>query len=496
MKAGSPCPIRLRPVPWRHNGLRTVATCRGSNTGYADHSRPALCSFAKIRTITPTPNRYCRICWNTAGWRAPSLAARDLASGSYVATHGFGHKEWLFNYEWLVDGWRYAFLQPINKNRAALLGTSFDILLYTYPPDAPPHAVGIISDAYVSYDSEVNEIAEEYRRRHWLTQMEAAIASLGLDGSIIAGSPAHEIVIVRFSPEKVDLFSPLRSLAPDHPLNRRRRYQLYKWSENHPRPVAGTPASHALKSEDPRTRSAIRQTTHDPWHDRMQNRLLEHLEAIYSNVRYEAHNVDLAFSDGDIRCLVEVKAYPTARRCIREALDQILENAHYPPTLQWTRLLVVGDVPLTRPDRAYLQMLRSRYNLPIYYRGDSESYITQIGVSDCPASARGETRTRTGVASLGILSPMCLPVSPPGPGVPNFTTCLRFRNPTHPWPHGPHHRAAERRPQGLPALFHGPGETRVRHDPPRPRRPGGRPTTIVGRHPNPKSRHGRNRHVR
>jgi len=65
-------------------------------------------------------DRYCRICWNTRAWRAPSASASDSEKGSYVARHGFGHEEWLFNYEWCIDDFRYGFLQPINHNRASL----------------------------------------------------------------------------------------------------------------------------------------------------------------------------------------------------------------------------------------------------------------------------------------------------------------------------------------------------------------------------------------
>jgi len=81
-------------------------------------------------------NKYCRICWNTLNWRLPSGDARLYeVSDSYVASHGFGFEEWLFNFDWLLSGYnpvdnrehRYAFLQPISSSRHLLVGETFSI---------------------------------------------------------------------------------------------------------------------------------------------------------------------------------------------------------------------------------------------------------------------------------------------------------------------------------------------------------------------------------
>ena len=64
----------------------------------------------------PSNGKLCRICWNTEQWRRPSGTAAAIETGSYVHEHGFGHEEWLFNFEWMIDGHRFAFLQPINKS--------------------------------------------------------------------------------------------------------------------------------------------------------------------------------------------------------------------------------------------------------------------------------------------------------------------------------------------------------------------------------------------
>ena len=52
--------------------------------------------------------KYCRICWNTRNWREPTAEASKLEKGdSYVRSHGFGHEEWLFNFQWVQPAGSY-----------------------------------------------------------------------------------------------------------------------------------------------------------------------------------------------------------------------------------------------------------------------------------------------------------------------------------------------------------------------------------------------------
>jgi hypothetical protein len=49
-----------------------------------------------------------RICWNSKGWVVPTGEAADLESAgpshtTYVQDHRFGHEEWLFNFQWVID---------------------------------------------------------------------------------------------------------------------------------------------------------------------------------------------------------------------------------------------------------------------------------------------------------------------------------------------------------------------------------------------------------
>lgn len=63
-----------------------------------------------------------RMAYNSSGWQHPTGdARREEASGTYNSDNGFGHEDWLFRSEWQIEGWRYAFLQGVNKSHAKLV---------------------------------------------------------------------------------------------------------------------------------------------------------------------------------------------------------------------------------------------------------------------------------------------------------------------------------------------------------------------------------------
>ncbi len=262
-----------------------------------------------------------------------------------------------------------------NHNRGSLEGETFSVFLYTYTPDHQPLAVGVIRDLHVPRVSELAEVAATYRERGWLRQMEEDLEALGISGELISKSPPEELANVRFMPESVTLFDPLLQIPPSHLLGGRGRYryQAYKWDGKTGVDGGGeSPKSTSTKSRKQKTvtqwiRAAQEHAIVDPRHNRLQNALFSHLQSRYTDVRYEEDHVDLRYYDTSGWCLIEVKIAATARQCIREALGQLTEYAHYPSKNTLPKLLVVGDAPVTPDDIQYLNLLRAIYNLPLHY---------------------------------------------------------------------------------------------------------------------------------
>lgn len=110
-------------------------------------------------------------------------------------------------------------------------------------------------------------------------------------------------------------------------------------------------------------------------HGAIQNALYDLLrqEAGEDNVRMEyplafGVRVDAAVRRDSGFAFYEVKVAPTVQSCVRAALGQLLEYAHWPSDDRAQELIVVGEAEIDDEGRAYLRFLRHRFALPVWYR--------------------------------------------------------------------------------------------------------------------------------
>jgi hypothetical protein len=64
----------------------------------------------------------------------------------------------------------------------------------------------------------------------------------------------------------------------------------------------------------------------------------------------------------------EIKTALTARTAIRESLSQLLEYSYWPGTDEANKLFVVSEAPLDEKAKQYLNKLRKKFSIPIYYK--------------------------------------------------------------------------------------------------------------------------------
>jgi hypothetical protein len=79
------------------------------------------------------------------------------------------------------------------------------------------------------------------------------------------------------------------------------------------------------------------------------------------------NRVDVVVKLGNSYTYYEIKTSSTARGCIREGLSQLLEYSYWPTSQEAERLVLVGETPPSADDLLYLEVLRRRFHLPIYY---------------------------------------------------------------------------------------------------------------------------------
>ncbi|MEQ4488139.1 MAG: hypothetical protein AAC993_04855 [Dehalococcoides mccartyi] len=333
-------------------------------------------------------NRYCRICWNTAHWKHPTKEAKYLElSDTYVSKHGFGHEEWLFNFNWLLSGYsdtdkqfyKYSFLQPISKYYEAYIGKTFSILLYTLSPDMVPLIVAEIKNAYIPNLKELAWVKEQYQKNGWLESMQQQVTNLSLSDALLKNPNPTEIANIRFLQEDVIFYEPMIQVPREHKIYSIRRYQPLLWNDGFQpaptEPISTTPPFNPeddysfLRSEQERTRAAQMSSVYDPHHIKLQNNLFRYLCTRYGreSVLYEHGFVDLTIIEPHKVTFIEIKTSLTAKGCVRLAIGQLMEYAYFPNGEKVDVLLVVGDARPSSGERQYISHIRKKYGLPIYY---------------------------------------------------------------------------------------------------------------------------------
>lgn len=319
-------------------------------------------------------NYFGKLCWNTRNWIRPSGDAAQVENpDTYASRMGFGHEEWLFNFNWLVDGWKYSFLQPVNKSLARLEGKTIDVRLFTVGGAKGWFYVGEISQCEVLTLEQAEYARDQFKARGWLRDMEKHVRAVGGDAGGLRESNPRTVFNIRFRRKNAELYDPPVPMDDADAIRKIKRYSLVpaesapkvdeQWSSR----VAATKARPTGKIP----RKAIAAGQADLVHNAMQNELVARLRAKYGNdaVVVEEGFVDIRLRDKPRLVFVEIKPDARPRHALREALGQLLEYEFVsaadgePPT----ELVVAGPGELSQQDLDYLHHLQKRWSLPIRY---------------------------------------------------------------------------------------------------------------------------------
>lgn len=109
-------------------------------------------------------------------------------------------------------------------------------------------------------------------------------------------------------------------------------------------------------------------------HNAMQHKLFDRLTAKHGEKNVGTENetgngtrIDAIVKTDSGYLIYEIKPYQSPRACIRDALGQLLEYAHWKSEFNAIELVVVGPGKLDTDPREYLDLLRYLYHLPISY---------------------------------------------------------------------------------------------------------------------------------
>jgi hypothetical protein len=362
----------LDPEPWHVAYYDKDGNCR--------LQRGRLTTSAEVSALEASsgPDRFARIAYNSSGWKRPTGEAGAHESGETFNTHNkFGYEDWLFRVDWMLDGWRYAFIQGLDKGRESYLGQSLNVSLYTIQPDKRRRLVATIYGLESLNNEQASEALAAFREKGWLTTMQDEVRAIGGNAEVL-DSPewAPNVLNVRYRQSEVETYIPEIFLADDEWIQNRHRYMLYKIGggdhERIEKTHVGRRGTQAPPNSTPLFRRGTKPVYCTPEHARMQNKLLAELQAEYGteHVCLEPDFVDVRVETENELIFFEIKSDLNPRAVIRQALGQILEYAYHPVRKGRCpdRLVIVGRSPLTDLDAAYFNRLRDEFRLPLSYR--------------------------------------------------------------------------------------------------------------------------------
>ncbi len=312
-----------------------------------------------------------RICWNTYGWKRPSGSeGKSQVDSSYEKNIGFGHEEWLLDdLKILPDGYHYGFLQPMNVASGKHVGAIYDIHLFAISPRKQKVYVGCLHNAEGVSLKESKKVFAYYKKQGWLAEMKEDVK---FAGGKVKGFYPEFLFNVRFKfSEAIINYSNMPILKSD---SLGHRYNLMDKKGEFEFELDEENNIQVLDTSDIYRMTNKGEIIIDPLHKKIQNAIVEQLKDQYVHLYLESTQTQK--QRVDIKGILkgtedwhyfEIKTY-SAKRSIREALGQILEYTNYPSANRAKKLFIVGPEKPDENDRAYMELLRNTYHIPIWFR--------------------------------------------------------------------------------------------------------------------------------
>lgn len=336
-----------------------------------ENFRNSLIEFGKT-------NKIVRICWNEEGWKFPSGSkGKSSSKDSYENINGFGHEEWLFDKSKVIDGYHYAFLQPLNVKSGKHVGNTYNIGLYTKNSLETWYYIGEIKEVVCISREESKDIFQLYKTNGWLDEMKKQVETVGGNWETDIVNTPEILFNIKFKFNNVFLLEELEEVAEDDINLTTNHFKLLpKKSE-----VSTVTLSEDEVDEDDedegnkkstKTRRKVfnSESSYDPYHDKMQNALQDYLKETgeYRSVKIEKDRVDIKAKtiNGDWH-YYEIKT-DKPKLSIRKAIGQVMEYAYFPGLFKAKKLYIIADELPDENTITYLNFIRSEFSIPVFYK--------------------------------------------------------------------------------------------------------------------------------
>lgn len=336
--------------------------------------------------------RLARICWNDYGWIHPSGSYGKAKqkpveddSASHEARYGYGHEEWLLDFDKLISGYHYAFLEPINKFYSTYKGNTYNISLFAFEGEEKSfYWIGKLNNVKVISEKEAEKTLSEYKKRGWFDMMKNDLKAEGIDPRHFSShKDSKSIFNIKFKPEDSDIYSkPVLIDTPE--LIKSTRYNLFHHNPDNIKPIiddfeseydfkTGNLDPHPLKKKSVK-RSRKREKELILKHNEVSEKFHKYLKEEYKDNEtrsecraYGKSRIDLVrrTNKGDV--FYEIKTFVDPLSSIRYALGQLFEYAFYPNTENSIKLCIVSHVLPNGKAKKYIKKVNEIVSIPVEY---------------------------------------------------------------------------------------------------------------------------------
>jgi len=353
-----------------------------------DYVKSYLSYHDHLKSILSKESKICRISWNTNKWIKPSGRLGKSNSLSFEKENGFGHEEWLFDGDKVIDDYKYGFLEPINKYYSKYVGNSYDITLYTRDSvDKINYWVANIKEVEVISNEEAEKVLAYYKKEGWYDSMKSDLYNLNLDTKKLdewVKEGAYKLFNIKFKSSLInELPLDLIPISSSEVISTY-HYTLLDSSSNFQNKTqqnenkgfdfaeSGTTGGALAKSS---SRSyKVQDIELDLKHNEIQEKFQKYLQNIYGKEivkrecrAYASSRIDLVRKTETGYIFYEIKTYNNLRTSIREGIGQLLEYCFYPNDENAEEIVLVSHIAPNEEIKAYFNLVKKNINIPLRY---------------------------------------------------------------------------------------------------------------------------------
>ncbi len=378
-----------------YNWERLIAESKAYVQKYLPHHN-------HLKKLLFKESKIARITWNSNGWVKPSGLTGKSTNPSFENENGFGHEEWLFDGDKVINGYKYGFLEPIHKYRSKYEGKLFDIALYTRNAESnKSYWVANLKDVEVLLPQESEKILDHYKNEGWYDEMKADLYNLNLNSSQLdtwINDGAEQLLNVKFKASHLNEIPPELVPVLDNSEIPSNRYTLMdvpaalQEKINQDVKTGFSFEDSGSEEADLGTKSKRtekkREIELELKHNVLQTKFLKYLQNKYGKTivkrectAYGALRIDVTRKTNTGYIFYEIKTYNSLRTSIREGIGQLLEYCLYPNVNEAESIVLVSHVTPSDEVKNYLNHLKNFIKLPftyIHFDIEQEEIILEI----------------------------------------------------------------------------------------------------------------------